>query len=70
MKYMADQKKIHKKYVIKLLWKARDLLSTLLSVVEHPIPEFPLLILFLVIKNLQYVEILMDNILIFSIFLK
>lgn len=39
MKYMADQKKIHKKYVIKLLWKARDLLSTLLSVVEHPIPD-------------------------------
>jgi hypothetical protein len=40
MNYMRDQKKLHKKYVVRLLWKARDILKTLLSVVEQPIPEY------------------------------
>lgn len=40
MNYMKDQNKLHKKYAIKLLWMARDVLKQLLSVVEQPIPEY------------------------------
>lgn len=39
MNYLKDQKRIHKKYLVKLLHKSREILAAQSSIVEWPIPK-------------------------------